>query len=366
MRKILVTFQFIIGITLIVSTLIINRQLHFIKNRDLGFDKQGVLCLSLKGESKSKVDVLKNRILPISGIRHVAAVSAPPAGNLDSRIISDWQGSRPNQQILVYLLAADPDFTRALNIRMTQGRFFSDRFVSDRKEGIVVNEAAIKAMDMNAPIGKEMMEHRIIGVMKDFHFYSLHSRIQPLAVLYEKEELEYLMIKTGRADVSALLSSLTKIWRDTVPNAPFEYSFYDDFIDRQYGQDRQIGKIINAFSVLTIIIACLGLLGLAAFSCRQRTKEIGIRKALGASLPKILFMLLKEFNKWVLLANLVAWPLAYLAMSNMLRLYAFRISLSAWDFFLAGIAVLLAATATVSFEAVKTARANPVDSLRYE
>ncbi|HUU05196.1 MAG TPA: ABC transporter permease [Patescibacteria group bacterium] len=366
LRKILVTFQFIIGITLIVSTLIINRQLHFIKNRDLGFDKQGVLCLSLKGESKNKIDVLRNRILPISGIRHVAAVSAPPAGNLNSRIISDWQGSRPNQQILVYMLAADPDFSRTLNIRMAQGRFFSDRFSADQKEGIVVNEAAIKAMGMTAPLGKEMMEHRIIGVMKDFHFYSLHSRVQPLAVLYQKEELEYLMIKIGRADVSGLLSSLTKIWRQTVPHSPFEFTFYDDFIDRQYGQDRQIGEIINAFSMLTIIIACLGLLGLAAFSCRQRTKEIGIRKALGASLPKILFMLLKEFNKWILLANLVAWPLAYLVMSNLLRLYAFRISLNAWDFLLAGIAVLLAATATVSFEAVKAARANPVDSLRYE
>ena len=221
-------------------------------------------------------------------------------------------------------------------------------------------------MGMTAPVGKEMMKHRIIGVMKNFHFDSLHLRVQPVAVLYEKEELEYLMIKTGRVDVSDLLKSLAKIWRETVPNAPFEFAFYDDFIDRQYGQDRQIGEIINAFSVLTIIIACLGLLGLAAFSCRQRTKEIGIRKALGASLPRILFMLLKEFNKWILWANLAAWPLAYLAMSQLLRLYAFRISLSLWDFLLAGVAVLLVATATVSFEAVRTARANPVDSLRYE
>jgi putative ABC transport system permease protein len=366
LRKILVTFQFTIGITLIVSTLIINRQLHFIKNRDLGFDKHDVLCLSLKGESKNKIDVLKNRILPISGVRHVAGVSAPPAGNLNSRIIDAWQGSHPNQQILVYLLAADPDFSRTLNIRMAQGRFFSDRFSTDQKEGIVVNEAAIKAMGMTAPIGKKLMEHRIIGVMKDFHFYSLHSRIQPLTVLYQKEELEYLMIKTSRADVSDFLKPLAKIWRETVPQAPFEFTFYDDFIDHQYGTDRQIGEIINAFSLLTIIIACLGLLGLAAFSCRQRTKEISIRKTLGASLPKILFMLLKEFNKWVLLANLIAWPLAYVAVSNLLRLYAFRISLTAWDFLLAGIAVLLAATATVSLEAVKTARANPVNSLRYE
>jgi len=366
LRKVLVTFQFIIGITLIVSTLIINRQLHFIKNRDLGFDKNGVLCFSLKGESKNKIDVLKNRILPISGIQHVAAVSAPPAGNLNSRIINEWQGNRPGEQVLVYMLSADPDFSCALNIRMARGRFFSDRFPNDRKEGIVVNEAAIKAMGMTAPVGKEMMKHRIIGVMKNFHFDSLHSRVQPVAVLYEKEELEYLMIKTGRVDVSDLLKSLAKIWRETVPNAPFEFAFYDDFIDRQYGQDRQIGEIINAFSVLTIIIACLGLLGLAAFSCRQRTKEIGIRKALGASLPRILFMLLKEFNKWILWANLAAWPLAYLAMSQLLRLYAFRISLSLWDFLLAGVAVLLVATATVSFEAVRTARANPVDSLRYE
>jgi putative ABC transport system permease protein len=221
-------------------------------------------------------------------------------------------------------------------------------------------------MGMESPLGKEVLGSTIVGVVKDFHFSSLHSEIKPLAIQHEPDMLRHLLVKMKPGDISHLIGSLEATWTKLVPGTPFEYQFLDEKIDRLYRADQRVGKIINSFTALALFIACLGLFGMASFSAEQRTKEIGVRKVLGATVPQIASLLIKEFGKWVLLANLIAWPLAYFMLNRMLEVYAYRTSLDVWIFLLAGTTVLVIAITTVSYQSIKAALANPVETLRYE
>ena len=366
LRKLLVSLQFVLSIALIIGTVVISRQLHFIRDQKLGFDTEQVLSISLKGDSFRKFEVLKGELSKIEGVTGISAVSSPPTGKLHSALVSGWEGQQGTGEILVYLLEADCDFAKTLGLQMAEGRFLSEQFISDTSESIVLNEAALRAMGMDSPLGKRALEAAIVGVMKDFHFYSLHSTIKPLAVYYNKDAFRYLVVKMKPGDLSFMISSLETVWRKLVPGTPFDYQFLDEEIAGLYRADQRIGKITNSFTILALFIACLGLFGMASFSAEQRTKEIGIRKVLGATVSEITLSLIKEFSKWVLLANLIAWPLAYFTMNRMLEVYAYRISLNLWIFVAAGAAALITATVTVSYQSIKAAIANPVDALRYE
>lgn len=365
-RKLLVSLQFVLSIALIIGTVVISRQLHFIRNQKLGFDAQQVISISLKGDSFRKFQVVKEELSKIEGVTGISAVSSPPAGRLHSTLVSGWEGQQGEGEILSYLLEADCDFVNTLGIEMVEGRFLSEQFISDTSESIVLNEAAIRAMNLDSPLGKQALDATIVGVMKDFHFYSLHTNIKPLAVYYNKDRFRYLLVKFKPGDLPFMIGSLEDAWRKLVPGTPFDYQFLDDEIAGLYRTDQRIGKMIDSFTILALFIACLGLFGMASFTAEQRTKEIGIRKVLGATVLEITLSLIKEFGKWVLLANLIAWPLAYFTMNRMLEVYAYRISLSIWIFLAAGAAALALAVATVSYQSIKAALANPVESLRYE
>jgi ABC-type antimicrobial peptide transport system permease subunit len=221
-------------------------------------------------------------------------------------------------------------------------------------------------MGMESPLGKEVLGATIVGVVKDFNFSSLHSEIKPLAIQHRPDMLRYLLVKMKPGNISGSISLLAATWGKLVPGTPFDYRFLDEDIDRMYRTDQRTGKIINSFTVLALFIACLGLFGMASFTAEQRTKEIGIRKVLGATISGITFSLIREFGKWVLLANLIAWPLAYFTMNRVLEAYAYRISLDFWIFLAAGASALIVAIMTVGYQSIKAALANPVESLRYE
>ncbi len=366
LRKLLVSSQFVLSIALIIGTVVISRQLHFIRNQKLGFDKEQVLCISLKGDSAGKSGLLKSELSKIEGVVSISAVSRPPAGLDMSTLIHEWGDGQIQGDLLIHRLFVDWDFAATLGIEMAEGRFLSQQFTSDTSASVVVNQAAVRAMGMESPLGKEVLGSTIVGVVKDFHFNSLHSEIRPLAIQHSSDLFRFLLVKIGPGDVSRSINSLRATWGGLVPGTPFEYQFLDDNIDRMYKTDQRMGNTIDSFTILALFIACMGLFGMASFTAQQRTKEIGIRKVLGATVPEITFSLIREFGKWVLLANLIAWPLAYFTMNRMLEVYAYRISLDIWIFLTAGAAALVLAVATVSYQSIKAALANPVESLRYE
>lgn len=367
-RKILVTVQFILTISLIIGTIVMNRQLHLIRNHKLGFYKDHVLCIQLQGDVNQNIDVIKDEFRKHSNVLCMSAVSRLPSMGYSSVAISDWEGKNTEDQFLLYLLSADHDYMNTLQMEMAQGRFFSREFPADTIDGVIVNETAVRIMGMDSPLEKrfEGGRRRIIGVVKDFHFRSLHQKIDPLMISCRPWEYRYLMVKLGPDDVRQSIQILEKTWKRLVPEFPFEYQFLDDYFDRVYRADLRVEKIIHAFTLLTLFIASLGLLGLASFTAEQRTKEIGIRRVLGASVPSVTILLSKEFTGLVLVANIVAWPVGYFAMQRLLEYYAYRIRLNVWIFILAGMLALFTSLLTVSYQAIRAARTNPVDSLRYE
>ena len=365
-RKVLVTFQFVLTIVLITGTVAVNRQLHFVQNKSLGFNKDQLLCIKLPGELNKKFDFIKERLQENEGVMSVAGISYPPSGILSSTDVNDWEGRKSDSPFLIYNLSATYNFVKTMQLKVDQGRFYSREFKTDTALGCVVNEVAVRAMDMKSPVGKKVLGLRIIGVIKDFNFTSLHSKIAPLRIFFDPSGIKQLLIRIQPHNMGYTVSSLEKTWNKIAPDFPFEYNFLDEQIDKLYSADQRAGNVINIFSFLALFIACLGMFGLASFTAEQRVKEVGIRKVLGAKLSGIILLLSKEFAKYVLLANLFAWPVAYFVIDHWLQNFAYRIDISWWIFVFSCAIALLIALATVSFQAVKAATANPVESLRYE
>jgi len=252
-----------------------------------------------------------------------------------------------------------------MGLEVVEGRNFSDEFVTDPNNSIILNQTAIRKFEMDSPIGKKVFNRTIIGVVKDFNYQSLHQKIKPLGLIYMCG-VDKANIKISTKNLSVTLSYVEEKWKTLSPDYPFEYHFLNESYEQLYESEKKAGTLFNFFSLIAIFIACLGLYGLVSFSAEQRTKEIGIRKVLGASVTEIVYMLSKEFLKWVVIGNIIAWPIAYYAMYKWLQNFAYRIDLSWWMFVLAGALALVVALLTVSYQAIKAARANPVDTLRYE
>ena len=249
---------------------------------------------------------------------------------------------------------------------MKAGRFYTRDFSPNTNKGVVINEAAVKAMGMKDPLGKRIGNSIIMGVVSDFHNQSLHRPITPMELNYSPDKSRFVCLKISGNNIERTLASLEKIWNRFAPAFPFQFRFLDDHIDNLYRTDRRIGKIFNIFTLIAVIIAFLGLFGLASFITEQRTKEIGIRKTLGASVSNIILLLSRQFTRWVLVANVIAWPVAYFLMNKMLQNYAYRISISIWIFIASGLLSLIIALFSISYQSVKASIANPVEALRYE
>jgi ABC-type antimicrobial peptide transport system permease subunit len=369
-RKGLVVFQFTLSIILIIGTIVVSKQVNYIQTVNLGYDRENLLYIPLEGDLISKYTLFKNEVANMPGIKDVSRMTENPTQIDNGTGGVQWTGKDPNADIEFTQAAVGYDFTKTMHVQLTQGRDFSKDFPTD-SVGYMINESALKIIGYKDPIGKPLTfwgkPGTIVGVLKDFHFNSLHEPINPL-VLRMGENIEWgqALVRTEPGKTKEALASLEKACKELNPKFPFTYKFSDEEYAKLYKSEQVVGTLANYFAFLAIFISCLGLLGLAMFTAEQRTKEFGIRKVLGAS-PVTLFSLLsRDFLFLVLISMVIASPIAWLAMHNWLKDYAYSIKLSWWMFVIAGVASILIALITVSFQAIKVAVANPVKSLRTE
>jgi putative ABC transport system permease protein len=373
LRSGLVVFQFLISIILIVSTLVVYKQLSYIQNKKLGYDKEQVLILPAYLLGKNAT-VFRQQLLNDPRVSSISSSGYLPAGPSNNNNFFVSPGENSTQLIKTLRYDVDENYIPTLGIQLLSGRNFSKDFAND-SSGVILNETAAKVFGWreNAPghviststNRGEKITYNVIGVVKDFHFKSLHERISPLVMVLAPDP-GMLIVKLKTKDVASLLAVVKKQWTDLGAEDPLTYSFLDERFNNTYQSEQKIGLMLGIFAGLTIFVACLGLFGLATFTAEQRTKEIGIRKVLGASISGIVSRLSIDFLKLVFVAFIIASPLAWYIMNKWLQDFAYRITISWWVFALAAIVALLIAVLTVSFQAIKAAMANPVKSLRTE
>lgn len=367
-RKILVVTQFSLTIILIIGTIVIYRQLSHIKDINLGYDKEQIVTLPLRGALNESIDTLKTAMLQNPDILQLTGTSSLPTFIGSGTSGAEWEGKDPETRIQMQINWVDTDYLDTFKMEMAEGRFFSKEFLTD-ESNIILNEAAIKAMGMESPIGKRFKwngERQIIGVVRDFHYKSLHTEIEPLILIAEPGRLFYACMRINATNIPATIKFMENTWKKFIPNFPFEYSFLDDRLDNLYRAEERMGQVFKYFTMLGMFIACLGLFGMASFTAEQRTKEIGIRKILGASVPNVVSLLSKEFTKLVLISNIIAWPVAYFVMNQWLRSFAYRTKIGIWIFLGSAVLALVIAFLTVSYQSTKAALTNPADALHYE
>jgi len=373
-RKVMVVLQFALSVILIIGTAVIYSQVRFIKHKSLGFDREHLLYVRLEGKLLESVVPLKNEILQFPGVQSVTAASHSPTGVYNNGHDWDWDGRDPNVNPLVTYFGVDPDFLKTFKMELARGESFLPA-AGHSMSSVVINECFAGIMGLPDVIGARLSQAdrqlRVIGVVKDFHFTPIYQEIGPVIIYYDPtyrsfQTYRYLFVRLNPGPVPAALAHIEKTVKSFNPGFPFTYRFLDEDYDRMYrGVEREMA-VVRTFTILAILISCLGLFGLAAFTAEQRTKEIGVRKVMGASVAGIIALLSKEYAKWVLAANVLAWPVAYFLMKAWLQDYHYRIKLG-WPVFLLAAAVsVLIAQLTVSFQALKAARTDPVDSLRYE
>ncbi len=378
LRSILVVFQFAITIALIVGTLIISRQLHYIQNKKLGYDKDRVLILNNFYTLRDNCQPFKEEIKKHPKVVNATLSSTlPTPSNSNNSAVFLGRNPDPAKTHVLRLYRVDYDYIPTLGMNIKEGRAFSSDFPSD-SNAVILNESAVALFGLEEPLGKEIstfmggtMENpeiqttKVIGVVENFHFESLRSKIGPLAMFFG-EDTGLLSIKVNTDDMSGFISDLNQLWNQMGPGQPFDYNFMEEDFDSVYESESRIGNIFSIFTLLAIVIACLGLFGLATFTAEQRTKEMGIRKVVGASVSRIFYTLTIEVVKWVLIANLIALPLAYYFMSRWLEGFAYPVNMS-WMTFLGALLIgLVISVITVSYQAMRVSVINPAKALRHE
>jgi putative ABC transport system permease protein len=371
-RRALVVAQFFFSVLLIIATLVVYQQRQFMRSKNLGFQKEQVVLINIPSSTiRAQAQVFKNELLRHPNIRAVAVASGGPSlGAMGFDVLPE--GLPLSARFAVPTIGVDFDFVKTYGLEIAEGRNFDLKFPTD-SSATLINETLAKQLGWDAAIEKKLalgtdnpVDLTVIGVVKDFHIRSVHQKIEPVLLYITSQRFNWLSVKLTGHDVAGTLRFIGETWQRFENKHPFEYKFLDESFEKFYLAEERLTQTLGIFSALAISIACLGLFGLAAFTAEQRTKEIGIRKVLGASVNGIIALLSKDFVKLVLLANLVAWPVAYFAMSKWLQDFAYRIDLGWRVFALAGGLALLIALLTVSAQAVKAALANPVNSLRYE
>jgi putative ABC transport system permease protein len=370
-RRLLVVFQFSVAVILMVGSLVIYSQIHFMTNKDLGYEKENLVTLDLNENVQKNYEAFKNELIGNPNILNVTRVSGLPTyGYYFSNSRWNWEGKDPDKDILFRANFVDYDYLETLGVQILQGRAFSQDYGAE-EISIIINETSQKAMGFDDPIGKRVTlgednEFHIIGVVKDFHYVSLRTEIEPLILLLDPERSSSIVVRIQSENTPQTLEFMGGVWKRFAGDFEYDYRFLDERLDALYRSEERVGRIINIFTVLSIFVSCLGLFGLASFMALRRTKEIGIRKVLGATVSGIVVLLTKEFSRWVLLANLIAWPLSYLAMNRWLEEFPYQADIKLWIFLGTGLATFMVAILTVSYQSIRAALSNPADSLRYE
>jgi putative ABC transport system permease protein len=371
LRKGLVVFQFTISIILIVGTIVVYLQLNYMRNKDMGFNKEQTMVINTNYD-KNK-DAFKESLSSVPGVLSTSYSSGVPGGNYNSAYSQVQNKAGDMQKTNLDLYFVDFDFINQYKLKIISGRAFSRDFASDSTQAMIINETAVKLLGYNSAqeaIGRNFdqwgRQGKIIGVLKDFHYQSLQQNIKPLTMRIEPESFGTISIKVATANLPKTIKAIGSKWSQIIPNRPFEYNFLDEFFNKQYRSEDRFGNLFFNFAVLAIFISCLGLLGLASYSTIQRTKEIGVRKVLGASVSNIVNLLSVEFIKLVFIAFIIASPIAWFGMNIWLHDFAYRTSITWWVFAIAGASSIVITFFTISFQAIKAAVANPVKSLRTE
>ena len=370
-RKGLVVFQFSLSIMLIVGMMVVYRQIQFIQTKNLGFDKENLIYTPIEGDLGANFTAFKQELLNMPGIKSVTSSQADPLQVGNSTQGVNWPGKDTTKIILFAQNPVSFDYLATMGIKLKDGRDFSPSFSTDTSN-YIINEEAAKKMSMKNPVGKEMImwgkKGIIIGVVKSFHINSLHESIAPLILNFQRgnEKWGQLIVRANAGQTREAIASLEKAYKKFNPRFPFSYKFTDQEFADLYKGENVVSKLANYFAFLAIFISCLGLFGLAMFTAEQRTKEIGVRKVLGASVFSITIMLSKDFLKLVLIAALIAFPLAWYLMKNWLQKYAYRIEIQWWFFLVAGVLAVTIALLTVSYQSIKAALMNPMKSLKSE
>jgi putative ABC transport system permease protein len=375
-RGALVVFQFASSVILIIATLIIYRQLKYVQNKNLGYNNEQVLVINNTYSLKENAVVFKNEMLNVPGVKEATVTGFLPVpsernGNTFFKDASfDMKGGVNFQRWEI-----DYDYIDFMRMKILEGRNFSRDFGTD-SSSIIINEEAARQLGYRDPVGKDLytltgpelknrVHYKVIGLVRDFNYESLKQPIGPLGFLLKKN-YGAVSLRVAAASIPRIINQAELKWSFFAKGNPFSYRFMDESFNDMYAAEKNVALTAMAASLLAVLVACLGLFGLSIFMAQQKTKEIGIRKTLGASVPSILFILSKEFLKWLALANLIAWPVAYYFMNKWLQDFAYRIEISWWMFAASGLIALVIALFTVSFQAVKAAVANPIESLRYE
>jgi putative ABC transport system permease protein len=367
-RKGLVIFQFIISIILIVSVLVVYKQITFIQSKNLGFDKDNIISFKKEGRLEESLETFLYEVKNIPGVINASNYHPNLTVNLTGTYWVNWQGKNPEDKVSFKYLFAGYDFIEALGIELKEGRSFSREFGTDDSK-IIFNETAIKSMGLANPVGQTINlwgeNKQIVGVVKDFHFESLYENLKPCFLLFSPNE-DNIIVKIKAGTERATIARIQKFYKEFNQGLPFDFKFLDEDFQALYESEIRVGVLSRYFAGIAIIISCLGLFGLAAFSAERRRKEIGIRKVLGSSVPRIIFLLSGDFTKIVLASIVISLPVSFFIAKHWLDSFAYRIDLKVWYFVGAGILTLFIAWITVGTQAIRAALANPVESLRYE
>jgi ABC-type antimicrobial peptide transport system permease subunit len=364
-RKVLVVLQFSISIGLIIGTIVVHEQLTFIRNLDLGYNKDHLIYLPTRGDFND-LDVFAKELRNYAGISNLTFSSDIPTNTIHLWGGNSWEGKEDDEQILAHFYTVDFDFVPTMKIDMAEGKNFN---MSSDSGNYILNEAAVKVFGITDPVGKwyeySSIRGEIIGVIKDFNYKSVHTKVEPM-VLRVGQYYRYIIIRLAGNNMSAAITHIKNQWEQYIPDYPFEFHFLDQELARNYGREQNMGVLFNYFALLAIFISCLGLFGLSAFMAQQRIKEIGIRKVMGASTGKVLALLTKNFSLLVLLANIIAWPVAWWALKNWLENFSYHTDISLWIFPVAGLLALAIALTTTAWQAYSAAITNPAETLKYE
>jgi ABC-type antimicrobial peptide transport system permease subunit len=369
-RKFFIVIQFAIAIILIITTLTFNAQLKYMLTKDLGYNPANLLYVPMPEKINQAYGSVKENLLKHAGIADVTAALNLPTWRGPSVRLEQWDGNISGKAIRMYHGSVDPDFIDTFQMQIIQGTNFSKNTEPETPLGLIVNEEAVRQMGLEDPIGKRltMWNHDgpIIGVVKDFHFNNVKHKVEPLVLKVAPEDARVLIIRILPGNVPEILSFIEENFRRVDPDFSMQHEFLSDALNKMYTLEQRMSQLFGYSTFLAILISCLGLFGLSAYTIEKRTKELAIRKACGATINRIVKMLSVEFLWLVFIASLIAWPLAYLSVSKWLKDYAYHMTLEATPFLIATSLAFVVALLTVGFQAIKAARKNPVDALRYE
>jgi putative ABC transport system permease protein len=361
LRKILIVFQFTISIGIILSTIIIFSQMKYARNKDIGFDRNNIVYFWSAGNVIPQYESFKAELKQIPGVEFVGL-----SGSVPGYVGMSWGRQVDGTERRMNAMTVDPEFIYLYGLEIIEGRSFDPDLATDRDRTFILNETAVRMFELEDPVGKQLADGTIIGVVRDFSYLSVHHNIGPLVLAYYPGWSRQISIRLSGGNMHEAIQHIETVWNSFAPGFPFRYQFLDDAIGRLYAKEQRLFRLFMYFSILAIFVACLGLSGLALFATQQRTKEVGIRKVFGSSVKNIVLLLTGDFLRWVLLANIIAWPLTWIAMNRWLGNFAYHISIQWWMFALSVLLAVVIALLTILFQAIRAALANPVKALKYE